>query len=528
MTTHLLFIFFVNFFLITNNTYGVLTNHSKNILSMIKNKNKKNLYNSIRNLSQFYTKKIGDSQGDSQKATRFQFQIISQSTLKRLSIRDQVVNGMGIEPLSRNEFLFAPNFEIIEQAPPVVSTDQMMNEKSMYSATPTFALQHGGPIVKEIISKIPSWYYEKAAELGLYPNIDVRVHDLNIQKIPAGLNLYPAIPGWHADGEFRETYFAQPDLNKVPVSFHIVSTISTHKLGVSNTQFLLTPIKMSVNEDLPDASLWQHVHKYVENIKNRKCIDMQDGNIIMFDARSLHRAMLTKNSGERLFFRMSMWHKPNLGEGKLSKQEQLYLLPKNYAVSPDLKKLFNSSSSSSQIIGTFQPTEQISILAEEQSMVGVSMDYIAKFGGPVSKNLISQLPMWLIRSAQERGLEPIADIMVFRLYQGYRPYFVDYNGNPKSIDWHIDSNQESRETQELWLSVSSHKEGVNHTQFADRTLYDGQILLTSSKNPRRELHTENRGWRYMMRIRFIPREFIGEPKIITQQYVDPRSEDTGW
>lgn len=46
-----------------------------------------------------------------------------------------------------------------------------------------------------------------------------------------------------------------------------------------------------------------------------------------FDSWTLHRAMPTKIRGWRLFFRMAMWHKPNLGEdGMISKQEQVYKL----------------------------------------------------------------------------------------------------------------------------------------------------------------------------------------------------------
>ncbi len=447
----------------------------------------------------------------------------------RPSIQQQVLNqGLTTSgsTLSRNEFLFAPNYDVVAQTQPVVTVRQMQEEKSMFSATPEFANKHGGPIVRDLIAKIPTWYYSKAKELGLYPNIDVRVHNLSLEGIPEGFDLYPAIPGWHADGEFRETYFAQPDLNKVPVSFHVISTISTNPLGVSNTQFLVNPVKLVVDKILPDSALWQHVHQYVESLKEkRKFADMKDGNLIMFDARSLHRAMPVKESGWRIFFRMSMWHKPNIGEGQLGKQEQLYLLPKP-GTKTNLVSLQIPSTSPSKIIGTFQPTATIPVLAEEQSVIGASSAFILKNGGPVAKQLISQLPASFLNSAKQKNLKPVFDLMVFRLYPGYRPFFPDYNGFPKAVGWH--TSDENTASSELWMSVSSHEQGVNNTEFKDISLSDGQMLLVSSSTPRRETPAKNRGWRLMMRVRLVSNNVDVLPKIITQQYVDPGAEDSGW
>jgi hypothetical protein len=435
------------------------------------------------------------------------------------------MKSLSIEPLSRYEFIFAPNFDTVAKVEPISEPRELLKEKSMYSATMDFALEHGGLITKNIISKIPDWYYNKATKLKLYPNIDIRVHDLNLEKIPPGYDLYPAIPGWHADGEFRETYFAQPDLTKVPVSFHIISTVSTHPNSVSNPQYLLTPIKMSTKEMIPDSSLWQSVHNYVEKIKDKNVVQMKDGNIIIFDARSLHRVMPVTNSGIRLFFRMSMWHKPNLGNGQLSKQEQLYLLPRNGTL---INKSVSKICTSSRVIKIVQPTETISSLAEEQSMFGATIDYVLKNGGSVSKRVVSNLPTDLIESKRAKGLEPVMDIMVFRLYPSYRPYFVNHESNPVSVDWHTSSSSHTHDKDELWLSISSHMDGVNQTEFSDHKLVDGQMFLTLSSNPRRELCTKNRGWRYMMRMRFVPNKLITKPVIITQQYVDPSSEDIGW
>lgn len=54
------------------------------------------------------------------------------------------------------------------------------------------------------------------------------------------------------------------------------------------------------------------------------------------------------------------------------------------------------------------------------------------------------------------------------------------------------------------------------------------VLLTSSAAPRRELKTNNRGWRLMMRVRLVEQENQIGPVPVRQQYLDPGSEDAGW
>ncbi len=90
-----------------------------------------------------------------------------------------------------------------------------------------------------LLDLVPDWYYEKAEQLKLYPNCDVRIHRL----YPGD---FPAYPGWHCDGEYRETYFSQPDLDRINVHYHITATASSHSCGVSNTQFLNEPFKCTI------------------------------------------------------------------------------------------------------------------------------------------------------------------------------------------------------------------------------------------------------------------------------------------
>ncbi len=140
-------------------------------------------------------------------------------------------------------FDFAPNFEKVASFQPVRSIAEIEGEIGVYSATPDFIRRHCGPIANEILDAVPASYFEKCAKLGLFPNCDIRIHRL----YPGD---FPAYPGWHCDGEFRETYFSQPDLNRIPVSYHLIGMVSSHDGGVSNTQFLDAPF--SIDIDLPE------------------------------------------------------------------------------------------------------------------------------------------------------------------------------------------------------------------------------------------------------------------------------------
>ena len=217
-------------------------------------------------------------------------------------------------------YQFHPNFHIEKSFRGVYPIKDLEKEVGVYSATPSFVREHCGPIANNILDLVPESYYEEAASLGLFPNIDVRIHRL----YPGD---YPAYPGWHCDGEYRETYFSQPDMHKVKVSKHIIATASSHEDGISNTQFLDDSLTYNTDREFnSEHTLWGTIHEILTKKCPEKLYDTKDGQLVMFDSWTLHRAMPTRIRGWRLFFRMAMWHKPNLGEGKISKQEQVYKL----------------------------------------------------------------------------------------------------------------------------------------------------------------------------------------------------------
>lgn len=217
-------------------------------------------------------------------------------------------------------YTFAPNFESIARVQACHSIADLEGERGVYSATPAFVRRHCGPIANDILAAVPDSYYAEAESLGLQPNVDVRVHRL----YPGD---FPAYPGWHCDGEFRETYFSQPDLSRIKVSRHITCAVSSHADGVCSPQFLAEPFECRIGDVDQEHTLWGQVDRLVQGRQQRTTYDTQDGELVLFDSWSLHRAMPARIRGWRLFFRMAMWHRPNLGAGgMLTKQEQVYRL----------------------------------------------------------------------------------------------------------------------------------------------------------------------------------------------------------
>jgi hypothetical protein len=217
-------------------------------------------------------------------------------------------------------YVFKPNFKTIAHVNPTYSISDLDKEVSVYSASEKFCRKHCGQIANDILDNIPDSYYSEASNLGLYVNCDIRIHRL----YPG---VYPAYPGWHCDGEYRKTYFAQPDLNEIKISKHIIVTVSSAKDGVSNPEFLNMEWHFDSNQVNQTEVLWKQVNQNINNSNiELDTIPTFDGEIILFDNWSLHRVLPAKIRGWRLFFRMSMWHKPNLDVcGKISKQETVYL-----------------------------------------------------------------------------------------------------------------------------------------------------------------------------------------------------------
>ncbi len=219
--------------------------------------------------------------------------------------------------MSRN-IIFKPESKIIGRLKPDASIEEIDAETSVYAASPEFVRKHCGPIANRILDAVPASYFELCASLGMLPNIDVRVHRLNIGE-------FPAVPGWHCDGAYRETYFATPDVDRVHVRDTVLCSVSTDAGGVSNFDIITEPFEFEPKEHTDELGLWGQVNEHV----NRKQIPFEnsiDGALYHMSCKTVHRCCPAQVRGWRIFFRMSMWHNDYLGDqGKIAKQQQVYI-----------------------------------------------------------------------------------------------------------------------------------------------------------------------------------------------------------
>jgi hypothetical protein len=226
---------------------------------------------------------------------------------------DRVTGGAGFSTARR--VVFMPSFETIAEVRPTRTIAELEREQGVYSATPDFIRANCGPIANEILDAVPDWYFTEARARGLWPNIDVRVHRLYPGNVPA-------YPGYHCDANVRETYFGQPSPEHTPVSRHVTCSVSTEPEGVSLTEFLLEPVELTVSGDARSPTLWAQVD---EQVRDARAVSVPDGRLTLFDSCTLHRASPARVRGWRLFFRLAMWYRPNLGQGQISRQEMVYL-----------------------------------------------------------------------------------------------------------------------------------------------------------------------------------------------------------
>lgn len=223
---------------------------------------------------------------------------------------------------------FEPRIEPVGHVNGAATIEALSNETSVYAASPAFVRQHCGPIANTILDAVDDAWFARCEHHDMLPNIDVRVHRLNIGE-------YPAVPGWHCDGVLRETFHGQPDINRIRIRDTIIATVASDPNGVSTTEWVDEPVTLTL-PGFTDATgsgdtgyrLWRGAHQQLEQLDPQpRRQHLQPGKIICMGERTLHRATPATTRGWRLFFRMSMWHNPYLDEhGKVARQQHVYVV----------------------------------------------------------------------------------------------------------------------------------------------------------------------------------------------------------
>jgi hypothetical protein len=206
------------------------------------------------------------------------------------------------------KFTFTPTIEVVCKLNGVIDQNIIDDEPMLFSASPDFALNAGGPLTRNAIEHIARFI--KSSRSGKHWVIDTRSHML----MPG---MYPAIGGWHCDAVSRSSYTAQPDLSKMDDANHFVMTLSTHEDGVSNTEFICEELTFN---NIDKDRVWGSISRQVGDLGKR--VKIADGEMVRFTSSTLHRATAATRRGWRWFIRCSEYEFPP--QNKIRKQVQVY------------------------------------------------------------------------------------------------------------------------------------------------------------------------------------------------------------
>ena len=215
---------------------------------------------------------------------------------------------------------FHNNTQLIGLVTPVRPVSEIADEPMLYSASPEFAMKHGGPITKEAMEAISLL----AAIPGSDPDYPHRIVDTRVHMLMPGQ--YPAIPGWHCDCTPRAGYWDQPNPLKASegqrnYSVFVSTEEGVGKMGIAPTVFAQGGTIIEYDED----HVWKSVDEVMrerEQKRHIKTLAPKNGEIAYFTGQTLHKATPAIIRGWRYFFRLSFMANPP--QDKIRKQVQVY------------------------------------------------------------------------------------------------------------------------------------------------------------------------------------------------------------
>lgn len=211
-------------------------------------------------------------------------------------------------------YYFRPDVRVIGEYPKRVSREKILRENPVEDATSKYIKNNGGPLSRLALSKIPDSFYDLADRLNSYVSIAVRVEEfLKGDEPKKGKN-------WHPDCHLSD--FATPGIFYPPFRKELPKilfyTLSTDQAGVSNPIFMMNPFEYTGNIDIESTEskkkdqydllleVRADIAKKINATDPKDVIQTLDGQLTMFDMRSIHRGTPARVDGNRFFFRASM------------------------------------------------------------------------------------------------------------------------------------------------------------------------------------------------------------------------------
>jgi hypothetical protein len=194
---------------------------------------------------------------------------------------------------------FKNNITLCNKIRGFFSANELMKEKSCFYPSLEFAKTHGGLIIRDFVNNLPEPFLNEAKSNNRNIIITSRLLYLKVGN-------YPLAPRWHCDDPFYD--FRYPlygdDYSR---DKQVICTVSTHPDGISNPDFFIKDINVNMKQET-DVITWYDINnKVIEKINNNNIYKSKDGEIILFDNKTLHCATAAKNEGLRLLIKAHVY-----------------------------------------------------------------------------------------------------------------------------------------------------------------------------------------------------------------------------
>lgn len=209
----------------------------------------------------------------------------------------------------RVEFTNSPI--VIDRFSRYFSTDEIKYEPMIFSGSWGFSHLKGGLITQYLLDRLD--YLPDL--MNLNPDLNIVIDTRVTMTFPGQ---YPSIPGWHCDDVPRADKYSQPDFSRTDSDVNHFLLIFSDNDDVSRTEFAIEPFSLK----LSDENVYTDLDRQVRNFDQLKTYHVDQGELIKFSQRDVHRATPTKVAGWRYFIRISFTHRRPQNE--IRRQVQVY------------------------------------------------------------------------------------------------------------------------------------------------------------------------------------------------------------